>query len=199
MRPWSIEHALRASGLPHAAAAENYVRLCLGIGAPPPLSSVPPEGDPLRRHSALIPLSHDHHAELVQARRLRLASGSDVAEARVAAAEQYVAAFFTETTSHFRVEEEKLFPLLSRGVGSSPLLGQVLSEHQELRGLASALREEAARGDVGSETMLRIADLLESNVRREERELFPLIEETVSDAVLRALDLPSSVTAASDG
>jgi hemerythrin-like domain-containing protein len=75
----------------------------------------------------------------------------------------------------------------------------VLSEHQELRGLASALREEAARGDVGSETMLRIADLLESNVRREERELFPLIEETVSDAVLRALDLPSSVTAASDG
>jgi hypothetical protein len=48
-------------------------------------------------------------------------------------------------------------------------------------------------------TMLRIADLLESNVHREERELFPLIEETVPGAELRAIVLPSSVTAATDG
>lgn len=150
----------------------------------------------MKRHPALIPLSHDHHAELVQARRLRLASGSDVAEARVAAAEQYVAAFMTETASHFRVEEEELFPLLVRHVGSSPLLEQVLSEHRELRGLASALRDEGAMGDVSGETMLQLADLLDSNVRREERELFPLIEQTVPDAELRALDLPSSVSAA---
>ena len=53
------------------------------------------------------------------------------------------------------------------------------------------MREEVARGDVGGETILRIAELLESNVRREERELFPLIEETVPDAELRALSLPS--------
>ncbi|HSD11026.1 MAG TPA: hemerythrin domain-containing protein [Candidatus Binatia bacterium] len=153
----------------------------------------------MKRHPALIPLSHDHHAELVQARRLRLASGSDVAEARVAAAKQYVAAFFTETASHFRVEEEQLFPLLVRHAGSSPLLERVLIEHDELRGLASALREEAATGDVIGETMVRLADLLDANVRREERELFPLIEQTVPDAELRTLDLPSSVTASSDG
>ena len=145
-----------------------------------------------------MPLSHDHHAELVQARRLRLASGSDVAEARVTAAKQYVAAFFTETASHFRVEEEQLFPLLVRHAGSSPLLDQVLIEHQDLRGLASALQEEAAVGDVSGETMVQLADLLDASVRREERELFPLIEQTVPDAELRALDLPSSVTAASD-
>lgn len=152
----------------------------------------------MKRHPALIPLSHDHHAELVQARRLRLASGSDVAEARVAAAEQYVSAFFTETTSHLRVEEEQLFPLLVRNGGSGPLLTQVLAEHQELAGLASALREEAATGDVSGETMVELADLLDAHVRREERELFPLIERRVPDAELRALDLPSSVTAASD-
>jgi hemerythrin-like domain-containing protein len=152
----------------------------------------------VKRHPALIPLSHDHHAELVQARRLRLASGSDVAEARVAAAEQYVAAF-TETAGHFRVEEEQLFPLLVRHAGSSPLLERVLVEHDELRGLASALREEAATGDVSGETMVRLADLLDANVRCQERELFPLIEQTVPDAELRALDLPSSVTASSDG
>lgn len=47
--------------------------------------------------------------------------------------------------------------------------------------------------------MLQLADLLESNARREERELFPLIERTVPDAELRALDLRSSVTAMSGG
>jgi hypothetical protein len=46
--------------------------------------------------------------------------------------------------------------------------------------------------------MVQLADLLDANVRREERELFPLIEQTVSDRDLRALDLPSSLTAASD-
>jgi hemerythrin-like domain-containing protein len=152
----------------------------------------------MKRHPALIPLSHDHHAELVQARRLRLASGSDVAEARIAAATQYTEAFFTETESHFRIEEERLFPLLVRHAGSSPLLEQVLDQHDELRKLATALREEVASGDVGGDTMARLADLLETHVRREERELFPLIEQTVPDTELRALDLPSSVTAASD-
>ena len=153
----------------------------------------------MKRHPALIPLSHDHHAELVQARRLRLASGSNVAEARVAAATQYVAAFFTETTNHFRVEESQLFPLFVRSGGSSPLLDQVLTEHEELRGLASAMGEEAATGDISGETMVQLADLLDENVRREERQLFPLIEQTVCDSDLHALDLPSSLTAASDG
>lgn len=152
----------------------------------------------MKRHPALIPLSHDHHAELVQARRLRLASGSDVPEARAAAATEYVSAFFTETASHLRVEEEQLFPLLERHAGGSPLLERVLNEHGELRGLASALREEVAAGDVSGETMLQLADLLDAHVRREERELFPVIEQTVPDAELRSLDLPSSVTAASD-
>ena len=152
----------------------------------------------MKRHPALIPLSHDHHAELVQARRLRFASGSDVAEARVAAAMQYVAAFFAETHRHFRVEEERLFPEFVRSGGSSPLLERVLAEHEELLALASAVREEAATGDVRSDTMVQLADLLDVNVRREERELFPLIEQTVSDGDLRALDLPSSLTAASD-
>ena len=152
----------------------------------------------VKRHPALIPLSHDHHAELVQARRLRLVSGSEVLEARIAAANDYVAAFFTETVSHFRVEEERLFPLLVRHAGSSSLLERVLVEHRDARSLASALQEEAAIGNASTETMVRLADLLDANVRREERELFPLIEQTVPDAELHALDLPSSMTAVSD-
>jgi hemerythrin-like domain-containing protein len=152
----------------------------------------------VKRHPALIPLSHDHHAQLVQARRLRLASGSDVAEARLAASQQYVAAFSPETESHFRVEEERLFPLFVRHFGDSPLLEQVLAERQELGRLASSLAEEVDTGTVSGRSMARLADLLDAHVRREERELFPLIEQAVPDAELSARDLPSSITAASD-
>ena len=107
--------------------------------------------------------------------------------------------FSPTLASDFDVEETQLLPLLVRSGGSSPLLEQVLTEHEELRGMAWALQEEAAAGDVSGETMARLADLLDASVRREERELFPLIEQTVSDGDLRALDLRSSLTAAADG
>ncbi len=153
----------------------------------------------VKRHPALIPLSQDHHAELVQARRLRLASGSDVVDARLAAATQYVDAFATETSRHFRAEEEQLFPVFVGSGGGGPLLERVLAEHEGLRALAAALGDQVAAGDASAETMAQLAELLEAHVRREERELFPLIEETVSDADLVALDLQSSITAATDG
>jgi hemerythrin-like domain-containing protein len=157
----------------------------------------PPGGkSQLKRHPALVPLSHDHHAELVLARRLRLASGSDVAEARLAAASQYLAAF-AETVSHFRIEEERLFPALGGRGGDGGLVERALAEHEELRGLAATLREEAAAAAVNGETMLRLANLLHANVRFEERELFPLIEQSVSDTDLRALDLQSSLATTS--
>ena len=64
---------------------------------------------------------------------------------------------------------------------SCSILERVHAEHEELRGLVSALREEAATGDVSGETLARLADLLDANVRREERELFPLLEDTLRD------------------
>ena len=137
---------------PTPAGARRSGRLRRGVAAGLSASRarLPARRSKMKRHPALIPLLHDHHAKLVQARRLRLAAGSDVPEARAAAAKEYVSAFFTETASHLRVEEEQLFPLLVRHAGGSPLLERVLNEHGELRGLASALREEVAAGDVSA-------------------------------------------------
>ena len=152
----------------------------------------------MKRHPALVPLSHDHHAELVQARRLRLASGSDVHEARLEASVQYVAAF-ADTARHLQLEEEHLFPAFAACGGDSLLLDEVLEEHQELRSLAATLAGQTAAGHASSETMAQLADVLEAHVRREERVLFPLIERTLGDEELRALDLSSSsITAAVD-
>ena len=75
----------------------------------------------MKRHPALVPLSDDHHHELVQARRLRVAADSDAHE-RLAAASAYVDMFFTVTVEHFRREEEELFPVYLRQAGADAAL-----------------------------------------------------------------------------
>ena len=89
----------------------------------------------MKRHSGLVPLSHDHHHELAEARRLLRAAGADDAALRVAAADRYVRVFFGETVEHFRKEEELLFPLYVHHAGRTAALERVLHEHMQLHGL----------------------------------------------------------------
>lgn len=140
----------------------------------------------MNRHPALVRLSHDHHHELAHARRLRRAADGDAA-ARLAAADAYVASFFSDTVDHFRREEEELFPLYVRHAGTTPLLERILREHMQLHGLARALRAEAAARDVEPETLRTLGELLHDHVRVEERELFEEIQRVVPAAELEAI------------
>ncbi len=124
----------------------------------------------MKRHPALVHLSHDHHHALVAARRLRRAAADDDDPAAAVAA--FTAFFAEETTAHFREEEEWLFPLAAESEEARPLLVEVLLDHQRLRALVRRLEQGA---DVRA-TMAAAGELLEAHVRREERELFPLIE-----------------------
>lgn len=143
----------------------------------------------MKRHPALVPLSDDHHHELVQARRLvRAADGSPAERHEVAAA--YVAAFFTDTVAHFRREEESVFPLYAAHAGDDdPLLTRTLREHMELHGLARALRAEVAAEDVSPETLRALGRLLHDHVRLEERELFEAVLRVVPEAELAQLEV----------
>ena len=134
----------------------------------------------MKRHPALVGLSHDHHHELVQARRLRAAAEAGPEERR-AAARAYVDLFFTETVAHFRAEEERLFPVYVDVAGESPLLRRILQEHMQLHGLVRSLRAHVAAGDVPAEELRSLGDLLHEHVRAEERERFPAIEEALGD------------------
>jgi mannose-6-phosphate isomerase-like protein (cupin superfamily) len=128
----------------------------------------------MKRHPALVHLSHDHHHALVQARRLRRgAAGRDPAGAAAA-----FAAFFADVTvPHFREEEEELFPLAAMSEEARPLLVQSLLDHQQLHALVARLGQLDEPADV----MPEIAGLFEQHVRREERELFPLLERIAAD------------------
>jgi quercetin dioxygenase-like cupin family protein/hemerythrin-like domain-containing protein len=141
----------------------------------------------MKRHSALIPLSHDHHHGLVQARRLRRAAGRDAADRRDAAA-VFLSFFAYDTRRHFRDEEERLFPLLVGGDDpASELLARALLEHQQVHALVSELNGELAAGDVSATLMRRLARALEDHIRFEERTLFPHIEMVTPEGALRRL------------
>jgi hemerythrin-like domain-containing protein len=126
----------------------------------------------VKRHAALVPLSHDHHRALVQARRLR--------ERGTAAAAEFLRFFASETTRHFREEEELVFPLLYDDEPES--LREILIQHHRLRALVQRLRR-------GEDVAAAVAELLERHIRLEERELFELIQRVVPEDQLQRLGL----------
>jgi hemerythrin-like domain-containing protein len=144
----------------------------------------------MKRHPALIPLSRDHHNGLVQAVRLRRAAAEGNASARLAAAREFGEFFRNEERVHLRDEEEELFPLLLRHVRLQPApLGEARVQHVQLQGFARKLEIAVAAGSVDRETLDAAGALLDTHIRLEERQLFPLIEELVPDGELRRLGL----------
>ncbi len=137
----------------------------------------------MKRHRALIPLSHDHHDALVAARRLR--RGAEAPDP-TAAATAFLAFFAASAVPHFREEEELLFPRVADTEEARELVVQALLEHQHLHAAAAELRELVARGSADpalGERMRELATLLDGHVRFEERRLFPLIETLLPEAL----------------
>lgn len=141
----------------------------------------------MKRHQALFSLSHDHHEALVAARRLR--RGADTADPN-AAIIAFLRFFAASAVPHFREEEELLFPHVAGSEAARELVVQALLEHQRLHAGAAQLRGLVARGSDSRDIagpMRDIANLLKAHVRFEERQLFPLIEELLSEEALSTL------------
>ena len=89
-------------------------------------------------------------------------------------AAETVAFFAGHLVVHFRAEEEVLFPFLLPRLTGQPerlaLLDALIADHRELEARRDAVAAATADALVGALTAF--ADLLETHVRREERELF---------------------------
>lgn len=137
-----------------------------------------------KRHSALIPLTHDHHHALGQARQLIEAAKAD-AEARKATARSFLDFYREDSLLHFREEEEVLLPPLFQHLEDVPEEAiQVLVEHVRIHGMAARLKDSVAEGVPEGEQLKELGETLRAHVRLEEDRLFPLIEETLSEEEL---------------
>jgi iron-sulfur cluster repair protein YtfE (RIC family) len=133
----------------------------------------------VKRHRALESLSRDHHHALVVAQRLKRATEPAADEARSAFLDYWEA----DGREHFREEEEVLLPALARFADpEQPVIARVLIDHVRIRRFAAELADAPPVA-----TLQGLGEELEQHVRREERELFPLIERAMPEGELVAL------------
>jgi iron-sulfur cluster repair protein YtfE (RIC family) len=142
----------------------------------------------VKRHPGLISLSHDHHHGLVAARRLGRAAEASDAPARAEAVREFLNAFSRDTLQHFYEEEQGAFPLLARYAGpEQPLLVRAQEDHVELQALTARLARDLESERVDVTLMRSISERLQTHIRLEERELFPLLEQVAPEGELEAL------------
>jgi hemerythrin-like domain-containing protein len=80
-----------------------------------------------------------------------------------------------------------LLPVLARYGGDlseQPIL-QMLTQHAQIRGLAMQLGDELEQVKIREDTLRNLGEQLEAHIRLEEREVFPLIEETLPEHALQ--------------
>ena len=131
-----------------------------------------------KRSEALQPLSRDHHQALKAAIALKRA------DVDLDPTSRFLEFWDGEGQHHFRVEEEVLLPLWAEhGAHDHPAVVRVLTDHVDIRRRAMRIRS----GRAGVEEMRELGQLLDDHVRFEERELFPLIENTLDENALEAL------------
>src|SRR4051794_29434838 len=135
----------------------------------------------MKRNPALASLSREHHLALTAAHRLRRCT----AETTRAARAHYLALWEREGRDHFRVEEDVLLPAYGKhGDPYEPVVARMLCDHVRIRQRTAALLGDA---EPSVNALRELGALLAHHIRLEEREVFPLIEATLSDEELAAL------------
>jgi hemerythrin-like domain-containing protein len=145
----------------------------------------------MKRHTSLIPLSHDHQHGLAEALRLGRAAESGTENAFATELAGFLQFCRRELEMHFADEEQALLPLLARYPAAfSAMIGRLVIEHSQLRQLIRDLERTHAEGtpDACRTAAAATATLLTDHIRWEERELFEQVQIEVGDA-LQELDL----------
>ncbi|MBK9636912.1 MAG: hemerythrin domain-containing protein [Bacteroidetes bacterium] len=125
----------------------------------------------MKRHIALVPLSHDHHQGLLLVWKIRQGINWRISNSRMS---KYIL-YFSEhdLLLHFHKEETILIIGLPP---NDPLAQQMLQEHKKLRESLQAIKNNENEITFINE----FANLLEGHIRFEERILFPHIQETTT-------------------
>ena len=141
----------------------------------------------MERHKALHSLSHDHHHGLILAQLIKKGSPQyknlpDTTEGK----KDYSIRFYNdELIKHFEDEEKILFPVVNgKDDEIDKLIKEIVTEHKKIKQLINQLKSDE---DVEN-TLNELGRLLESHIRKEERKLFPLIQNLLSNKELNHLE-----------
>ncbi|HCN85075.1 MAG TPA: hypothetical protein DIT07_15875 [Sphingobacteriaceae bacterium] len=140
----------------------------------------------MKRHPSLTPLSREHHSALILARSLQKDTPaykgmSSDTEGKAKAA---LAFYEEEIIQHFE-EEEKILELIK---GINPMIDllaeTILHDHEELHASFQAINNSQ---DIKTH-LDELGKALETHIRTEERQLFPLIQEACNEEMMAVID-----------
>ena len=140
----------------------------------------------MKRHPALYQLSHDHHQGLILAQQLKKGAPQykGMPSTLEGKKEYAISLYRTELVKHFEDEEKILFPsVIKRDDEVDKLIEEVISEHRKMESLVKDLMRKSDVTDLLDE----LGRLLEKHIRKEERKLFPKIEEILSEEELKTI------------
>ncbi len=142
----------------------------------------------MKRHKSLISLSHDHQHGLALALRLKYSKKplSSSPEEEISMLKKELADKYEKVLrKHFSTEEKFLVP----GFEENELIKQMLYEHRKLEGLYNKIVNGTEKWTLRQQRdkLNLFGELLDLHIRFEERELFPMIEKTLSEEELMKL------------
>ena len=139
----------------------------------------------MKRHEALAPLSREHHSTLMLAQLLKKHAPeykglptNNTDKARYALQQ-----FEGIIKNHFKQEENILEKVKDCHAAIKTVAAEIIQEHQQLTALFNSLHTAT---DV-EDTMDKLANLLQDHIRKEERVLFPLVQQYCSEELLQQI------------
>lgn len=140
----------------------------------------------MKRHKSLYSLSHDHHhglilANLIKKNAPKYKNLPDTIDGK----KEYTINFYNvELVKHFKQEEGILFPSAKgKNEEIDSLIDEIISEHRKIESLVESLKTKSDQVEI----LDQLGNLLESHIRKEERNLFPEIEKILSENELEQL------------
>jgi iron-sulfur cluster repair protein YtfE (RIC family) len=141
----------------------------------------------MKRHEALAPLSREHHTALILSRLLR----KDAPEYKglpkdLPGKADYAGNLFqTSLLQHFQQEETVLEKIHGANAEIDRLSYEIIYEHQQLRKMFSSIENDNNLAEMLDE----LGRALEVHIRKEERVLFPLIQQYCPEEMLDEIRL----------
>lgn len=141
----------------------------------------------MKRHSALVPLSQDHHKALLLAQLIKKnAPDYNGLPKDIIGKMNFAKEIYTyELEHHFKDEEEIVFPFLTgKNKDVDNLISEIIDEHSILREKILSLKRNPNLADELDE----IGKILDEHVRKEERILFDKAQVLLNDEELMMVE-----------
>lgn len=139
----------------------------------------------MKRHEVLVPLSREHHYALILAQLLKkdAPNYNGLPTDAIGKVEYTLQLFKSKLKHHFAVEDKLLAVAKHYHHSIAHLTEEIKSEHEQLTKMILELsKSKQLENDLD-----KLGTFLEMHVRKEERILFPLIQEHCDETTMQQL------------